>query len=272
MLTALDVQEMLQIDRSTVYRMADSGRLPAIKVGKQWRFPADQIQDWFQAQATIADVPVSHLLKSQTISSGQSRELNELLSWEWLRIIQETFANLLGVMIVVTNIEGQPINCPTRPCGLFTTVRQQPGAMSKFIESWRGLATAVDLTPSFRVGRMGLLSARSMIAIGTELKGMVIVGCIAPEEWPPSPDKLAVIAGKFGVSPDLFRYHAKDIYVLDEFQRARVLATIPQIATLIAHIVNERKILIDRLEAIASLTRISAQQSAFDEIVYRCQL
>lgn len=259
MLTALDVQEMLQIDRSTVYRMADSGRLPAIKVGKQWRFPADQIHDWFQAQATIADVPVCHLLKSQTISSGQSRELNELLSWEWLRIIQETFANLLGVMIVVTNIEGQPINCPTRPCGLFTAVRQQPGAMSKFIESWRGLATAVDLTTSFRVGRMGLLSARSMIAVGTELKGMVIAGCIAPEEWPPSPDKLAVIAGKLGVSPDLFRYNAKDIYVLDEFQRARVLATIPQIATLIAHIVNERKILIDRLEAIASLTRISAQ-------------
>jgi hypothetical protein len=131
--------------------------------------------------------------------------------------------------------------------------------MSQFIESWRGLATAVDLTPTFRVGQLGLLSARSVIAVGTELKGMVIAGCIAPEKWPPSPDEVAVIASKFDVSPDLFRDHAKDVYILDECQRDSVLATIPQIATLIAHIVDERKILIDRLEAIASLTRVSAQ-------------
>lgn len=257
MLTAHDVQGMLQIDRSTVYRMAEAGQLPAMKVGKQWRFPSDQFHIWFQAQVAPTAVPQNH--RSPSILPAPSRELGDLLSWEWLRIIQETFANLLGVMIVVTDIEGRPINRPTRPCGLFTAVSQQPGAMSKFIESWRGLATAVDLTPSFRVGRMGLLSARSMIAVGTELKGMVIAGCIAPEKWPPSPDEVTVIADKFGVSSDLYRYHAKDIYVLDEFQRARVLATIPQIATLIAHIVDERKLLIDRLEAIASLTRIPAQ-------------
>ncbi len=41
MLTAKDVQELLQVDRSTVYRMAETGKLPCIKVGKQWRFPAD---------------------------------------------------------------------------------------------------------------------------------------------------------------------------------------------------------------------------------------
>ena len=252
MLTALDVQGMLQIDRSTVYRMADAGRLPAIKVGKQWRFPADQIQQWFQAQTKATAVPTN----SQAFLPGQPRELNELLSRGWLQIIQETFANLLGVMIVVTDIDGQPINQPTNPCGLFAAVSQQAGAMSQFIESWRGLATAVDLTPSFRVGQLGLLSARSMIAIGTELKGMVIAGCIAPEEWLPPPDEIAAIAGKYGVVPDLIRYHAKDVYVLDHEQQARALATISQIAALIAYAVDERKLLIDRLEAIASLTQL----------------
>ncbi len=249
MLTALDVQGMLQIDRSTVYRMADAGRLPAIKVGKQWRFPADQIQQWFQAQAKTTAVSVN----SQASLPGQPRELNELLSWEWLRIIQETFANLLGVMIVVTDIDGRPINQPTNPCGLFTAVSQQAGAMPQFIESWRGLTTAIDLTPTFRVGQLGLLSARSMIAVGTELKGMVIAGCIAPEKWPPSPKEITAIAGKFDVSPDLIRYHAEDVYHLDDEQQARTLATIPQIAALIAHIVDERKTLMDRLDAIANL-------------------
>ncbi len=50
MLTAKDVQDLLQVDRSTVYRMAEAGRLPAIKVGKQWRFPAAQIEEWMTTQ------------------------------------------------------------------------------------------------------------------------------------------------------------------------------------------------------------------------------
>ena len=40
---AEQVSEMLGIDRSTVYRMAENGRLPAMKVGRQWRFPAEHI-------------------------------------------------------------------------------------------------------------------------------------------------------------------------------------------------------------------------------------
>ena len=44
-LTTQDVQELLHVDKSTVYRMAEDGRLPGVKVGRQWRFPADRIAD-----------------------------------------------------------------------------------------------------------------------------------------------------------------------------------------------------------------------------------
>ncbi len=254
MLTARDVQELLHVDRSTVYRMADAGRLPAIKVGKQWRFPAEQFHQWFQAQVRQTAVSAKRIPAHNL--AAPPRELDELLSWEWLRIIQTAFADLLGVMIVVTDIQGRPINQATNPCGLFTAVSQQPGAMSKFVQSWSGLATAVNLTPAFRVSHLGLLCARSMIAVGTELKGMVIAGCVAPDDWPPSPDKINAIAGEFDVSPDLIRQHVRQAYTLDNAQKSQVLATLPQIATLIAHIVDERKQLIDRLEAIAGLTQL----------------
>ena len=39
-LTTQDVQQLIRVDKSTIYRMAESGRIPAIKVGRQWRFPA----------------------------------------------------------------------------------------------------------------------------------------------------------------------------------------------------------------------------------------
>ena len=48
MLTAKDMQALLHVDRSTIYRMAESGRLPAIKVGRQWRLagkPAERAGD-----------------------------------------------------------------------------------------------------------------------------------------------------------------------------------------------------------------------------------
>lgn len=39
-ITTADVAKLLKISTSTVQKMAREGRLPAIKVGKLWRFPA----------------------------------------------------------------------------------------------------------------------------------------------------------------------------------------------------------------------------------------
>src|SRR5674476_1186761 len=44
LLTARQVQTMFGVDRSTVYRMAEDGRLPAIKIGRQWRFRPEEIE------------------------------------------------------------------------------------------------------------------------------------------------------------------------------------------------------------------------------------
>jgi len=38
LLTVSEVAELLRINKSTVYRMAKQGRLPATRVGRQWRF------------------------------------------------------------------------------------------------------------------------------------------------------------------------------------------------------------------------------------------
>ena len=43
-LSAQQVQDLLDVDASTIYRMAADGRLPAVRIGRQWRFPADEIE------------------------------------------------------------------------------------------------------------------------------------------------------------------------------------------------------------------------------------
>ncbi len=250
MLTAKEMQTLLQVDRSTIYRMAESGQLPALKVGKQWRFPADQIENWFHLQTT-SPFPAQ---QAEAPTSQNSQDLVSLLPLDCVQLIVDTFADLLGVMLVVTDLDGYPITKPSHACGLFRAIQEKPPALQRCIHSWRDLATAIDLEPQFSQSHLGLLCARAMIRVGAELKGMVVAGCVAPDEWPPSFDKMNLMAEDFGVDAELLWPRIDEVYFLDGEQRQHVLSYLQRIANVVAHIVNERKALIGRLAAIADLT------------------
>ena len=258
MLTAKDVQDLLQVDRSTVYRMAEAGRLPAIKVGKQWRFPAAQIQDWVEVQ-TGAPLPMASAAqysnKSQTLpeSENGNGSLAELLPLECVQLIQDSHADLLGVMLVITDMQGKPITEPSRPCGLFAAINKSPDAVQRCISSWQDLGQDVVIEPVFHTSHLGLLCARGLIRVGMELKGMVVAGCVAPVNWPPSEEQIKNMADEFGVAPTLLKPRLHEVFHLDEEQRSVVLVSVQQVANIVAHIVKERLVLISRLEAIAGL-------------------
>lgn len=46
-MTVRDVAEYLKLDERTVYNLAIKGKLPAVKIGKQWRFRRSQIDRLF---------------------------------------------------------------------------------------------------------------------------------------------------------------------------------------------------------------------------------
>jgi excisionase family DNA binding protein len=47
------VAKRLGVNTTTVYRLAQKGRLPAFKVGSQWRFSEGQLDAWVADQVTI---------------------------------------------------------------------------------------------------------------------------------------------------------------------------------------------------------------------------
>lgn len=49
LLTAQQVAEWLNVRTAWVQEMARSGQLPAIKLGKYWRFSRDSIASWIEA-------------------------------------------------------------------------------------------------------------------------------------------------------------------------------------------------------------------------------
>ena len=49
-LTLNELHTYLKIPKSTLYLLAQSGRIPAAKVGKHWRFRKGAIDAWLDAQ------------------------------------------------------------------------------------------------------------------------------------------------------------------------------------------------------------------------------
>lgn len=254
MLTARDLQALLQVDRSTIYRMAETGRLPAIKVGKQWRFPSDLVDSWLKARP-IEREPSMFVTPGAITTTAAGGDLRDLLPLDCVQLIQDLFAELVGVMLVVTDLDGNPVTRVSQPCGLFCAVSEVPDAVRTCIQSWQTLGSAIELEPRLLPSSLGLLCARGLVRIGTELKGMVVIGGIAPDDWPPPPEEVRSIAERHGVAPELVAAHLHEVYHLDAAQRAQVLVLVQRIANVIAHIANERVVLMSKLAAIARLTR-----------------
>jgi two-component system cell cycle response regulator CpdR len=56
-LTTDDVLAYLQINLRTVYRLIDAGKLPAVRVGRQWRFRRRDLDAWLDQQRLAAAPP-----------------------------------------------------------------------------------------------------------------------------------------------------------------------------------------------------------------------
>ena len=47
-MTIDDLSTYLKVSKSTLYQLAQQGRIPATKVGKHWRFHKGVINDWLR--------------------------------------------------------------------------------------------------------------------------------------------------------------------------------------------------------------------------------
>lgn len=49
-LTLEQIAEYLQMSTSSIYKMAQTGKIPSYKVGRQWRFKKEEIDKWLRAK------------------------------------------------------------------------------------------------------------------------------------------------------------------------------------------------------------------------------
>jgi excisionase family DNA binding protein len=164
LMTTQELQELLRVDRTTVYAMLKDGRLPGFKVGGRWRFSRREVERWLLEQRDIEDedFPVEP-------SPG-------VLPLDSVRSIQSIFAEAMGVSSVVTRLDGQPLTEVSNSCRFCELVRRRPGGMQQCIDSWRTLANQKERRPRLFSCHAGLLYARGRIEVEDEFVAMVFAG------------------------------------------------------------------------------------------------
>ena len=249
-LTTKQLQEILQVDRTTIYRMADNGRVPAVKVGNQWRFPRSEVDAWLRTQHGSTGNG------TMPAPTGVATALRQILPLECVQLIQDTFADAFDAMILVTDLDGNPVTKPSNPCGYYTAAEASPVAQQRCMQLWAELARDPALQPAFIESHLGLLCARGLIRVGSELKAMLIVGGIAPANWPPTDERKECIAADLGLPLDLIEAHLNDVHHLSANEQARVLTFVQRMADIVSHIIGERNQFHMKLMNIAELTKI----------------
>lgn len=207
--TADQVRDLLDIDRSTVYRMASDGRLPAVKIGRQWRFPRDRVRSLLE---TIPVAPSGSV--PEAVIPGASA--TSLPSGPFLSAVTDPVAEALGVMMVVTDMGGRPVTRVSNPCPWFVEHAGDDEVDAACSTEWRSMADDPDLTPRFRPSAWGFLCARAFIRHEHELVGMVLAGGIAPGTTDRADDGL---------------HH------LDEDGRQHVIELLPRVASSLSRVV-----------------------------------
>jgi excisionase family DNA binding protein len=55
LLTTEQVAEYLKVDKFTIYRLVAQKKIPAFRVGSQWRFKKSAIEDWLTRNSNIRE-------------------------------------------------------------------------------------------------------------------------------------------------------------------------------------------------------------------------
>jgi excisionase family DNA binding protein len=91
-LTTEEVLEYLQVNLRTVYRLIKAGKIPAVRVGRQWRFRKRDIDAWLDAQrprgeraatasaAAVAERPLARPGRPRVLVVDDEASIRELLS------------------------------------------------------------------------------------------------------------------------------------------------------------------------------------------------
>lgn len=248
LLTTKELQELLKVDRTTVYRMLKDGRLTGIKIGEQWRFSREEVNHLLSGSPPpVASVPASPGPRPGTV-----------LPLHCVQRIQNVFADVAGTGAVTTDPAGQPLTEMSNSCRFCSLILASESGRRACAASWAKLSEQSGRTPRFATCHAGLQYARARIEFNGKLEAMLISGQFYVET--PTPDEEAAriqhLAEQYGLDPETLTEAAQEIQVLDAHKQSRIGEWLEGVAHTFEEIGYERAELMGRLQRIAEMSTL----------------
>ena len=250
LLTTRQLQDLLRVDRITIYRMLKDGRLRGFKVGGQWRFSRDEIESWLQRQQSRAGS-----------APGPARPADGPLPFSHMpplscvRAVQEVCAEAMNVALVATDMNGAPLSGVSNSCDFCSLILATELGQHRCSESWRQ-------QPDGRVRscHAGLLCASLPIYVGGQAVAITaacqFVGSGAKVGESAWQSHLPDLAQSLRVPQADLQAAVGSVRTMVDSQLIRVSGLLQRVADAFSEIGEERLELLGRLEQIAEMSRI----------------
>lgn len=246
LLTTKQVQNLLQIDRTTIYRMLKDGRLTGVKVGHQWRFPASQIKNLLNGR-----VPTH---SEETSSVPQNN-----LPVACFQLMQDVFSDITEIGAVTTKPDGTPLTQTSRtPLFCQMLLNSETGSQA-CRASRREMANSRPEYPSFTTCHAGLHCLPAPITINNAVDAVFIAGHFY-SDTPDAAEETARVrrlAQKHNLDEAQLANAVRDILILDNRQKMRIASWLNKIAATFEHISCERVSFMNRLQRIAHMSDLN---------------
>ena len=244
LLTTKQVQDQLQVDRTTIYRMLKDGRLQGVKVGQQWRFPRPEVD------ALLTGTPAP--------SRDTPRLSKEILPVQCLQSIQDVSAEAVEVGAIITDTDGQPITEISNSCTFCNLILSTESGQQACIQSWRELADEHEKLPHFSTCHAGFQYARARIEADGESPAMFVAGQFFTSPVDPAVRQTQIekLAKKHGLdAAELAAVDGSQRILGDETQ-VKITHWLQKLADTFTLISLERADMLNRLQRIASISAL----------------
>lgn len=258
LLTARQLQELLMVDRTTIYHMLQEGRLPGFKVGGQWRFARADIDTWLtEQQSTHSSVTTADSREATEASLPAAAHLTaDALPLHCIQPIQNVFAEALDVAAVTTTLDGDPITSFSNLGPFCSLIQSSEEGRRRCRSSWQELGRAADHQPSLSRCHAGLHYARGRVEVGNEFVAMVFAGQFRLAGQDLEMRSLRELAIACGLPPFALQAAAADLPALSQAQAEKALRLLQVVADTFSQIGQERLALLQRLRRISEMSTL----------------
>lgn len=248
LITTHQLEEILKVDRITIYRMLGDGRLKGFKVGGQWRFSRSEVESWIRGRCFDLDSLVSE-------GAGKDGEqVSRILPITCIQAVQSIFADAMDIAAVTTDIEGHILTEVSNSCDFCQAILSSKEGQRRCSAFWKNSGTG-----GMNTCHAGLLGTGERVTTHGKRVG-IVVGCQLDLQsgegrnnagWK---ENLSLLASELDLPEKNLQTAAAGVRTIQPDQWPRVTRLVKQVAETFSKIGEERLALLGRLERIAEIT------------------